>query len=333
MSMGEIFDKAIRIYKANFRVLIAAFAVVYIPVMAARVLVETLVITPYFMDQFDLSNFGFGFYLQILLFDLPRNMQVLIVVALTSIPLTKISISFMKGESMSVREAYKGVSRTWRRLIGAYLLLAVILIALLLWTVVPIAGWFSGPGMFLILFFVASQMLGVILILEGCGAREAVRRAWRLSRARFWWIFAFATASFLFKKWVAAGLFALSEFLFFSFLASTSAMSGPMGFTIFKALQTFLNMISDMLTLPIAMIVIILLYLDLRVRLEGLDLQVRASSTFEALPAEKSTNRLTRRDWVNMAWVSIILLGVFAFIYYYPDESGVAIFMSSFLFP
>lgn len=333
MSMGEIFDKAIRIYKGNFKVLLAAFAAVYIPVMIIRILAETLVVNQYFLDQLDFASYGLVFYLQDILYNLPRSLQVFIVIALTSIPITKMTVSFMKGRTATVRQAYRGATGYWKRLIGAYGLLAGLLLAVLVWTVVPIAGWFSGPGMFLMLFFVASQLLAVIIILEDCGISTAVRRAWQLARVRFWWLFTFTVAAFLFKKWIAASLFALSEFIFFAILAATPALEGTAAFTYFKVMQVFLNMVSDMLTLPISIIIILLLYLDLRVRAEGLDLQVRASSTFNLLPAEKSNDRLTRHDWVNLAWVSTILLTVIGLLYYYPDEGGAVLFLFSFLLP
>ena len=123
-----------------------------------------------------------------------------------------------------------------------------------------------GPVLVMTFLLVTTPALAI----EGLGPVAGLRRSWRLGRARFWPLLGVALAS---------GLVASLLGLAFSALPSVLSAVGPLtrwGWLL-RAAATQLQVLVGV---PLTAAATTLAYLDVRVRVEGLDLQVDAERAF-----------------------------------------------------
>lgn len=205
-----------------------------------------------------------------------------VVVPVLAGALALIGVSTMLGRPVGAAEA---ATTAWRRagaLIGAWwlhvLLLAVpALPALLLGLLV--AGTAAGPGAAAALLLVAAPLgaLGVLaampfllpvtpaVVTEGIGPVDAVRRSARLVRRRYWPVLgALLGTSLVFL--IVAGLLS----------ALPSGLGTGVGGDFAWVLVAAGSVVSQCLVIPLTALAAALIYLDLRMRVEGLDLSLRA---------------------------------------------------------
>ena len=156
------------------------------------------------------------------------------------------------GRPVTAGTVFRGVTRKYFGLLGYWLLIGVMAIAFCLiplWTWIWVAWVAVTPAMFV----------------EDAGLGSAMRRSWHLVQGRWWRTFGLLLLVFLVSYVVRLGLAAfigLGEGLL------TIVFSPGVGIAISGAA----GQIIDSLVNPILQIGIVLIYLDLRVRREGLDL-------------------------------------------------------------
>jgi hypothetical protein len=163
----------------------------------------------------------------------------------------------------------------WLRLLGAMLLLFGIAIGLTIWMLVPCIGWISGPGMLAFATLVIGPLVAPVVVLERKSAAQALRRAWDLTRRRFWWVLGFVFILFVFGQIVVSGPAALLS-LGLSFLVGDSFDLATQ--TLLRTIiQSLSSLVLSLLYLPLQLTAITLVYFDLRVRTEGFDLAWQSS--------------------------------------------------------
>jgi hypothetical protein len=130
-----------------------------------------------------------------------------------------------------------------------------------------------GPLVVMTLFLVATPAIAI----EGLGPVAGLRRAWRLGRRRFWPLLGVGLAS---------GLVASLLGLAFSALPLALAI-GPL--TRFEwALRPLAQQLQVLVAVPLTATAAALAYLDVRVRSEGLDLQLDAELAFPSTGARRA---------------------------------------------
>lgn len=329
MSMGGIFDKAIRFYKNEFSAFAAVFMAAYVPFAVARLVVETAFLAPALMNILN-SPTGSIFYLvQILL---PAGAQRFLATMIAVIPTAHLVRNIINNEEVSVRAAYRQLGKRLGLWLWSYGLLIIVLGVMALWAAIPVVGWAGGVGLLWMFLLIAPKLLGVLIAFEDQSALENMKRIWLLIRIRFWWLLAFVIGLFCFDRWLSSvpGTVLQSVFAFF---IEDSAVSVEMRIALFRGLQILVRMFSDMFSMPISIIIVTLVYVDLRAQAEGLDLQMRASMDMQRLPGDTRGALLTRRDFMNLLWLSLIVLLPVLWIYQNPDDFYLMAAIFSFWFP
>lgn len=325
--MGELLDQSLRLYRANFLKFIGIIALVEIPVGLLQLLSSTLMLNGLSTMQSSVSTDtgmpGIGALLggagaTMLL----SAFSVVLVGGIGTAALTRAIADGYMGEPVEILGSYRKIGRSWISLIGALLLFVLVGIGAAIWTVVPCVGWLTGPGILFFLTLAVSPLLGPIIVLEKVSAATAVRRAWDLARARFWWIIGYVGILYLFNMVVISGPIALINALVFVPLQRQAAMTGAASQALLMttAAQQIISVLLGTLYRSLQATAITMAYFDLRTRLEGFDLAVQTLSPEQSIVEQLSQTPtsqgkpglITRKDVLHVFLLSLIGAGFYA---------------------
>lgn len=287
MSMGELFDRIIRLYRQNFLTFIGIVALVQVPLTIVQ-----LIVALYSGNQFaSFAESGFSptsgipnsFFLSFVV----SILSFILVQGLGTAALTRAVGNSYLGQKTSIMDAYRQIKGSWPSLLGALFLAGLISILLFVWIIIPCIGWVTGPGAFVYYAWVVIPLIAPVVVLERHPASGAVRRIWSLVRRRFWPVLWFALLLLLFNQLVIAGPTSLVN-LIFQFGVGDGFNLSTDQFVLQTVVSTVVQFVFSLLYLPLQLAGYTLLYFDLRVRLEGFDLAVLASEskgdgTFDAV--------------------------------------------------
>lgn len=124
-----------------------------------------------------------------------------------------------------------------------------------------------------LVFMVRFTCASSALILEDIGIIESLKRSWGLSRGSFWRVLGTLLLAGLITG-TALGLLSLP----ISFLTLTSPIVGEGALPLMAAIQSFLSALLQAIVLPFSAAVSALIYIDLRMRNEGLDVELRRAA-------------------------------------------------------
>jgi hypothetical protein len=249
MRIGELLDAAIKLYRQHWKSVITIAAVIIVPVTALQsILLSTIpdlepgeVPTP---DQMG----GLFSALSVVVL-----VQVLTTPLLTG-GLSWLAAKFYLGENPTVQEAFAvAVSNFFSLLWVGILTFLASLVGVI---------FFIIPGIIIALRLTFSA---TAVVVEGVKGTRALGRSWRLSKGSLGKIFLTLVVSF-----ILVGIFQAIVGIPISIIAD--AVGGPVGFVL-----SFLgDALASTIITPFAMIVIVLLYFDTRIRREGFDLTLMA---------------------------------------------------------
>ena len=201
------------------------------------------------------------------------------------------------GVKASLRMLWRRMARAFWRLVGFSALALVAVFGLFAIVAVILIGLVAGTGgrgeligvvvLVLLLFGLGCIPLGLwlvtklllvpsILVLEHARLREAIVRSWRLTRGRFW-VALGVTVLINVMMWVAEQVvsvpFALFSSLLFPVIAPTGSEdpSAIIGFVVTTLASQILILVIQAITLVVQSTGSALIYLDCRMRYEGLD--------------------------------------------------------------
>ncbi len=253
--VGELLDRAIRVYRAQFLTFVGIVALALIPTTILRII--------------SLANFGTG--------QLVDLVQQFFVQNLASAALTGAVAHAYLWQPLTIADAYRLGIRRYGALLGAFILmgLAVGAPAIILGLCTVTTGMFIIP--MLIVVPVASYLgtrWGVVIpsiILEDMSVTEGLMRSWDLTNGYFWRVLGMFLLTGLLTT-VVAELPGMAIAYGIEYVLPFSAMF------VRAVLLTAVDQISLIITLPLSVGVTTLLYYDLRVRKEGYDLELRAEA-------------------------------------------------------
>ncbi len=305
LGLGEIWDGAFRAIRHNPRVMFGLSAIVVTLVTLVNTLVQWL---------------SFGWLGSAL--DAPVSQQddvflgdligssvaslaigVLTFVAttiLTGLLIVSVSRSVI-GQVLSLRDTWARVRPVIWRLVGVTLvitlagILPVVVVAaviiplamaeqyalLFVVVLVGLVGWF----VFFVWFVVRTLLATPSLVLEEQRAMAALRRGWRLSRGSFWRLLGIYLLTNVVVG-VVAGIITLPVSLIPG-IAGWDPLADPRAL----ALTAIGTIIASLLTTPFVSGVVALLYIDLRMRHEGLDVELAQAA--EAVADDPATGART----------------------------------------
>jgi hypothetical protein len=292
LGLGQLLDRAIRLYRRNFVTFTGIIASVYVPITVFQLLL-TIINIPRTIEALerlsspsaqptswgslvDLWSTGAGGVTSFLTIVLTL---VLVNGAATAALVRAVSDSYL-GESVSIFGSFRKIGRRWLKLIGALLLAGLINLGLILyWVAVPCLGWITGLGIILYFSWVIQALIAPILVLEDQSAGGAIRRAWDLSRRRFWWALGFMFILIIFSQIVVTAPATLASVVLNAVLGSWASARDPASvLTIRTVVQSLVSLALNLIYLPLQLTATILLYFDLRIRTEGFDLGVLSAS-------------------------------------------------------
>jgi hypothetical protein len=211
LTIGQLLDRAIRLYRQHFLLFIGIIALSQIPASIFAVLLVLITTRPGIVG----SNFtvaGVGIAVGLVSF---------LVSQIGVAALTRAVGEIYLGKTIGITEAYRQTSGRWLTLIGASLACGLLVGALFVFFVIPCIGWAAAiPGLGFVVFFsmVVVPLLAPIIVLEGKSGSAAISRAWSLARQRFWWLLGFMLVLAIFSQLIVTGPVLLTQFFVLSML-------------------------------------------------------------------------------------------------------------------
>jgi len=263
LSLGELLDKAIRIYRSRFFLYLSISALLELP----SALISTVAILR--KDSFSNPNFFIAPFFTAVAF-----------IVLTPI----MAQTYLRQPNPIQPRASEYHTVLFSVVAVTFLisLLGIFLSSQLRNAIVPIDNLSMVPLYFLyadylsIVFYIILvarwRMTRTISILESRGAVSAMRRSWALTRGWFWRIFSIFCILTVLTSILSRVLTAIAV-VFVSFLSSQSP-----DYQMVIPTQIIVPALINILILPLYVSIDLAIYYDLRVRKEGLDLQLRADA-------------------------------------------------------
>lgn len=286
LSLGELLDRAVRLYRNNFLTFVGIIAIMQVPIGIIQLAISLFSFSDVLAQSsaggpppgpaqiFTPAYFvGMGGTL------LVGIISFVLIQGLATAAITRAVADTYLGEHISIVEAYRKTGPAWMRLITALILAGLLSILLLIWFIVPCVGWVSGLGILFFYSAVVAPLIVPAVVLEGRGGGGAVRRAWDLSRRRFWWVVGFVLILGLFAQLIVAGPAALVSFVLQVVFGNPLFADDPTAvFMVRTIIQSVVSLVFSLIYVPFQLINMTLLYFDLRVRTEGFDLALLADS-------------------------------------------------------
>jgi len=312
MSVGDILDQAIRIYRRNFVPLVIIVAIISLPYVALQLAI-TLLTNPFTLgfsqtsQSFDPDAINTGMLLAGQLLSLGLALAYGVAVVFQCGALTAFVSEKFLGRAISVREAYGRAFRRWLALLIAVVLLSLIFGAVIsamcgLW-LVPVMGISAlgagldnsssaafgvvtlmlcclvGPALAVAIFLgVRWGFFVQAIVLEDYNSSGGLGRSWKLVKGSFWRAFFVIAALALLVFVLNLGLYLLTLTLA-ALIQSSTALD---------ILSSVSRQLINIIFTPLQFAALTILYYDLRIRKEGFDLQMQMQQLPQAAPLPMS---------------------------------------------
>lgn len=297
LGMGEIYDGAFKSIRANPRVMFGLSAIV----VTVTVLIETVaqrstlgalntLATPSVSSEVELgldqiwgSLSGVGFSALI---------SFLSVTVLTGLLIISVSRSVI-GQQVSLGEAWNRARPMIWRLLGLTLLVVLLtlvvpalwigLMVLTLvseaWGLAVLVGLGGGLATLAVVIWISvrTMLATPALVLEEQRVVAGLRRGWMLSRGSFWRLFGIYLLTTIIVSIVASLIVTPAQ------IVPLVLSLDPLGLPAL-GLMAVASIIASVLTTPFAAAVTALLYIDVRIRREGLDVELARAAEAAANP-------------------------------------------------
>ena len=242
--IGEILSAAFDVYKRNWQTLVSIVAIVAIPVSIAqfyviRELIETVTSTARVTEGGQIEVHVTSGAFRALWASAAGNLFVFVMTYVLTAAITKAAADDIVGRTPTLGESYAFGFRRFFSVLWISILVGLIVVGGLILLIIP--------G---IIFAVKLTTAIPALVVEGKRGSEAIGRSWNLTKGAFWHVLGAV---------VVAGL--LTGVI-------SSIISGPFNQWFMAGLFSGIAMA---ITMPFSTLVIVLLYTDLRVKKENLD--------------------------------------------------------------
>jgi hypothetical protein len=268
--MGQIIDRSLRLYRRNFLKFMGVGAIVQIPISLLTLLTTLATLAPNQASTSpDPAVVGIAMFVGLVVL-----IGALILGQMGAAALTQMAADIYLGQEIGILAAFTKIGRSWLVLLRALLLIGLLSVVAIIVFIIPCVGWLVAvPGVSIIgyLYAVVMPLLAPILVLERKRARPAIRRAWDLARRRFWWMAGFFFVLSLFSTLIVQGP------LYLLIGITTVAAQGMVEPMLLNLLQTVIGGLLGVLYFPVHIACVLLLYMDTRIRFEGLDLALQAA--------------------------------------------------------
>ena len=288
LSIGELLDRTFRIFRKHFLTFVLIAIIMQLPVSILQVgsalMVNNFALGTMAGNPFDNPEI----ILPTMLVSLGIGFASFIITQVGTAALTQAVSDSYLGRTVSFDSAFSRMGNTWFKLIlativGGFFMFGL-LIPIMLGSFIPCLGFFIALiGMFF-LGAVASilfSLLPPVVVLERASVIDAVKRAWTLSRLRFWWVLGYLVLLTVLTFVIIFGPAAIIGVVL-------GLVLGEMSILVQSIVQQSATLVLTAVFLPIRIAAVTLMYFDLRIRFEGFDLVVLASANETVLDAAPS---------------------------------------------
>ncbi|MFI2103400.1 glycerophosphoryl diester phosphodiesterase membrane domain-containing protein [Isoptericola sp. NPDC019693] len=303
LSLGEIYDGAFTAIRHNPKVMLGAATLVILVAIVLGVLVAQLIV-PSLSSSFssltatepELTDLGFdNLMAQTMATTLGTGLTLLLAQPVVEGILTVSVSQSVIGRKLSLGQVWERLQGRVGRLIGWSLLrtvaggviafvwffLLILLVALVsdqsAWGAVVLA-LVLGAGYVAVVVWLGVRvgLVAPALALEGQGLGRTLARAWRLTRGSFWRLFGIYLLAMIIVS-VAAYVITIPLGVIAGVIGGTGGSTES--FTTATMVMTVLSsVVSSAITVIFVASVVALLYIDVRMRREGLDVQLAAAA-------------------------------------------------------
>jgi hypothetical protein len=291
--IGELLDGSFSLYRRNFLLLVAIAAVVQVPFAIVQLIVFSLadlgnrfnslqdlsrtapnqgVLTPAQNAQLTGDVGAFLAYLGVVFV-----LQFLVVYPLSQAATTSAVSARYLDQPTTVGSSYRAAFSRWRPLIAMVLWLTLVIVGTL--GVAVLLGALTGSGAVAVIFILAGLAFFIVvvvrttlapqaIVIERLSGRAGLRRSWRLTEGSFWRVLGIRVL-----LWLLQVIMGLVLSLPFTAIASATASPGTQ-----QMISQIVQAVTTIFVAPITLVTLTLLYYDLRIRREGFDIEMLASS-------------------------------------------------------
>lgn len=249
MGVGEILDAAIKLYRSQWKRLMAIVAIALVPITFLEVFLTRRIGAPFSEPTVTQAEFETA----ALIAGIVGVIHFLVVNPFLTAAVARASVDVYLGRPVLVGPTLRfAVSKIHSILWISILSGLALLLGFLLLIV---------PGVIVLVRFLFGS---TVLVVEGRKGTKALGRSWRLAKGHFWKVLGTFILSVIMAGIVASILRLPGDALFQNI--------GPAGWP-FAAIGLSLAMI---ITTPFTTLIAVLLYFDLRIRKEAFDLEIMA---------------------------------------------------------
>jgi hypothetical protein len=268
MGVGEILDAAIKLYRSQWKRLMAIVAIALVPITFLQVFLTREIGTPLTDPTTAPAELESTVLVSVIL----AVIQLLIIQPFLVAAVAKASADVYLGHEVVVGPTFRfAVSKIhsilWISILQVLAVLVPMFVLVLLAVIVSdelaiaILVLLVIPAIVVFFRFIFGS---TVLVVEGRKGSKALRRSWRLVRRSFWKVFGTVLLAALLSGVVESILSVPGTIAF--------AVIGPAGWP-FHAIGLSLAAI---VTTPFTTLITVLLYFDLRIRKEAFDLEIMA---------------------------------------------------------
>jgi hypothetical protein len=260
MGVADLLDTAFRLYRRHFLLFVGIVGVIYVPLTLVRTVLEGAFLFSE-AELVSMSSIGFYFVTQLALL----VMTFIAVQGLMNGAMARAVADSYLGRPQGLVDTFRALGWRWLRLVGALILLGLIDVCIFPLFLIPCVGWIVGLITLIYVNVPISSFLAPVIVIEGQGAIGSLGRAFDLGRRKFWRVLGINFLLILLGVAIWLALFLLFA------LVSTVWQPDAAILTIF---YQSVALVVTVMVMPVWLSTLTLLYFDLRIRLEGFDLEL-----------------------------------------------------------
>ena len=274
LGVGEILDVSLKVYRRNFAAFIGIVAVIVIPLAILTTLISLSLIPDGAVVIDGVLRFPLDAESELDAYNIFVWIAVVVGI-LASLLAAGVGVRAVADAYLGKKPSIKGsFAYVGRRLHSLTWLSLLVMISVVLGALALLI-----PGIYLGIAFIAAVP---VLVIEGIKGTKAMSRSYQLTQGRWWASFGVFLVGVLLLPFIIG--FAVG-FLLGLGLAGQD-FTDP---TTYEVVSSVINVIGSLIGTPIQVVVITVLYFDLRVRKEAFDLQLLAERMEGGLTAPSET--------------------------------------------
>ncbi|MBK8901448.1 MAG: hypothetical protein IPM53_09715 [Anaerolineaceae bacterium] len=278
LSIGELLDRTFRLFRKHFLTFVLIAVIMQLPVAILQV-ASTLLVNNFAFDPTAQNPFlNTDLLAPTILVSLAIGFASFIITQVGTAALTQAVSDSYLGRTVSFDNAFSRMGNTWFTLILASIVAGLFIFGLtipvILGSFIPCLGFLVAIVGFFFIGAIASILISLlppVVVLERASVIDAVKRAWALSKLRFWWVLGYLLVLTLLTVIIIIGPAAVIGLVLGVVLSDMSVL-------VQNIVQQSVTLVLSAIFLPIRIAAITLMYFDLRIRFEGFDLMVLASA-------------------------------------------------------